>query len=124
MRLVNVKTMSLKEFIGSQVPEYAILSHTWEDEEVTYKDFTKNRHRGMKGFAKIEKTCQIAASEGLEWAWVDTCCEWIYRNVGVKTHGLFSDNGHHYCRQGPLAEALHLANLSHIKVSTSLAVRN
>ncbi|KAJ4345800.1 uncharacterized protein N0V89_011935 [Didymosphaeria variabile] len=73
MRLINVRDGSFKEFIGSQIPEYAILSHTWEDEEVTYKDVIENRHKTMKGFTKIEMTCRIAASEDLDWAWVDTC---------------------------------------------------
>ncbi|KAF2442324.1 HET-domain-containing protein, partial [Karstenula rhodostoma CBS 690.94] len=74
MRLINVRDGSFKEFIGTQIPEYAILSHTWEDEEVTYKDVMENVHKGKMGFAKIEMTCRIAASEGIDWAWVDTCC--------------------------------------------------
>lgn len=35
--------LSLVEIIGDDVPEYAILSHTWEEEEVTFKDLMKNR---------------------------------------------------------------------------------
>lgn len=27
-----------------------------------------------KGFEKIQKCCEIAASDGFEYAWVDTCC--------------------------------------------------
>ncbi|KAK4464944.1 hypothetical protein QBC42DRAFT_262208 [Cladorrhinum samala] len=30
--------------------------------------------RSKKGFAKIQRTCAQAISQGLEWAWVDTCC--------------------------------------------------
>ncbi|KAL5385399.1 hypothetical protein DPSP01_004856 [Paraphaeosphaeria sporulosa] len=74
MRLIDVRDGSFKEFIGSQIPEYAILSHTWEDEEVSYKDVIDNVHKRKKSFAKIEATCAIAASQGIGWAWVDTCC--------------------------------------------------
>lgn len=30
--------------------------------------------RAKAGFAKIERTCQIARYRGLLYAWVDTCC--------------------------------------------------
>lgn len=69
----------LEEFIdgGSQVPRYAILSHTWAEEEVTFQDFThlkeELRHQKL-GFRKIEQTCQLARQDGLQYAWVDTCC--------------------------------------------------
>lgn len=78
MRLINVHDGSFKEFIGRNVPPYAILSHTWEEEEVSYKDVIENRHREKKGFDKVEMTCKIAASEGIEWVWVDTCCMYFF----------------------------------------------
>ena len=38
MRLINTKTQSFEEFLGEDIPAYAILSHTWEPkEEVSYK---------------------------------------------------------------------------------------
>lgn len=76
MRLINIKTKRLEEFV-SEVPRYAILSHTWGDEEVIYQDFThlSDEARGQKkGFAKILKTCELAQKCGLKYAWVDTCC--------------------------------------------------
>ncbi|KAH9209475.1 HET domain protein [Leptodontidium sp. 2 PMI_412] len=79
MRLINVETMQLEEFMGGggQAPKYAILSHTWEDEEVTFQDFT-SVHRDTisqkKGYGKIKKTCQQARKDGQKYAWVDTCC--------------------------------------------------
>ncbi|KAH7153441.1 HET domain protein [Dactylonectria macrodidyma] len=79
MRLINVNSMVLEEFIGggSDVPNYAILSHTWEDGEVTFHDFINpdgNIRTGKKGFAKIDKTCELARHDSLAYAWVDTCC--------------------------------------------------
>ncbi|KAK3988748.1 HET-domain-containing protein, partial [Cladorrhinum sp. PSN332] len=80
MRLINVHTLQLDEFFGSQIPEYqyAILSHTWEEEEVTFQEMQsltdKPVVRNKRGFSKIELTCDQAKKDGLDWAWVDTCC--------------------------------------------------
>ena len=38
MRLLNAKTFKFKEFNDAQLPPYAILSHTWGSEEVSYKE--------------------------------------------------------------------------------------
>lgn len=41
MRLFNTKTYELEYFATwAQVPPYAILSHTWSDDEVVYDDIT------------------------------------------------------------------------------------
>jgi hypothetical protein len=74
MRLINTHTRQFREFIGNNIPPYAILSHTWEEEEVTYKHYTDGNHQNMKGYAKIDMTCRLAEKQGLEHAWVDTCC--------------------------------------------------
>lgn len=74
MRLINTATGLFEEFVGTNIPNYAILSHTWEGEEVSFKDMNDGTYRDKKGFRKIEMTCQLAAKEGLQYAWVDTCC--------------------------------------------------
>jgi hypothetical protein len=74
MRLINTNTRSFEEFLGRDIPDYAILSHTWEEEEVSYADYVESRHLHMQGFAKIDSTCQLAAKEGLGYVWIDTCC--------------------------------------------------
>ncbi|KAK3334095.1 HET-domain-containing protein [Cercophora scortea] len=77
MRLINTKTYELKEFMGSNIPRYAVLSHTWEEEEVTFQHFTQLPHdevTKMKGYSKIQHTCRLARKSGINWAWVDTCC--------------------------------------------------
>ena len=39
MRLLNVKTLAFEEFMDERaIPSYAILSHTWDAEEVMYQD--------------------------------------------------------------------------------------
>lgn len=75
MRLINTNTYAFEEFIGRNIPKYAILSHTWEEEEVSFADVTGNpRFREKKGWSKIDMTCKLASHQGLAYAWVDTCC--------------------------------------------------
>lgn len=77
MRLINVHTYKLQDFIGdlSTYPSYAILSHTWEKEEVSYRDMQNlSVAKWKRGFKKIEMCCRQAATDGYHWAWVDTCC--------------------------------------------------
>ncbi|KAH7067919.1 hypothetical protein FB567DRAFT_407783, partial [Paraphoma chrysanthemicola] len=63
------------EFVGDAIPNYAILSHTWdEDEEVTYQDFISKMNAHKRGWLKIQKRCELARIAGIRWAWVDTCC--------------------------------------------------
>jgi len=78
MRLLCTKNVpELKEFIGdtSSIPRYAILSHTWEDEEVSLQQMNDPATCAQKkGFRKIQHTCALAAQNGFDYAWVDTCC--------------------------------------------------
>jgi hypothetical protein len=36
MRLLNTTNLQLEEFASDAIPSYAILSHRWESEEVTF----------------------------------------------------------------------------------------
>jgi hypothetical protein len=76
MRLINTSTLRFEQFLGSKKPPYAILSHTWGNEEVYY-DETVNpsqETRRKAGFQKIERCCDIAREYGFSYAWIDTCC--------------------------------------------------
>ena len=73
MRLLNTTTFKLKEFV-SDFPPYAILSHTWGDEEVSYQEIDLPERENKRGFAKIRGCCHLALGDGLDWAWIDTCC--------------------------------------------------
>ncbi|XXH03373.1 translation initiation factor eIF-2 beta subunit [Hypoxylon texense] len=78
MRLLNSCSGEMRAFMSySDVPPYAILSHTWDDDEVSFQDWQTLPWpvlQKKKGFRKIEYCCQQAAQDGLEWVWVDTCC--------------------------------------------------
>ncbi|KIN08297.1 hypothetical protein OIDMADRAFT_80089, partial [Oidiodendron maius Zn] len=80
MRLLecnSVGQLSLtKDFVGDNIPEYAILSHTWaaDTEEVTFQDLTNNTGRDKPGYKKICFCGEQARRDGLRYFWVDTCC--------------------------------------------------
>ncbi|KXJ89450.1 heterokaryon incompatibility protein-domain-containing protein, partial [Microdochium bolleyi] len=75
MRLINTKTYQLKDFLDESIPPYAVLSHTWGEDELVYKDLIKGPEaREAPGFAKIEGCCKVAQQFRLDWAWIDTIC--------------------------------------------------
>ncbi|KAK3053048.1 hypothetical protein LTR09_005674 [Extremus antarcticus] len=85
MRLLNAKDATLKEFIGSNIPKYAVISHRWGEKEISYQDFIEERKSlndiesvspdwGTNGWAKINAACRLARERDLEWVWLDTCC--------------------------------------------------
>ncbi|OLN87989.1 Vegetative incompatibility protein HET-E-1-like protein 1 [Colletotrichum chlorophyti] len=72
MRLLNVDTFELTEFFDSNIPPYAILSHTWGSKEFTFQDLQREGYKG--GDTKIDGMCRAARLEGINWVWIDTCC--------------------------------------------------
>ena len=74
MRLINTSSFELLEFNPPKIPRYAILSHTWSDDEFVFSDRDNPDRRDSKGFQKISGCCALAAAEGWQFVWVDTCC--------------------------------------------------
>ena len=89
MRLLRTKTLEFEDFLDSQLPMYAILSHRWGEHEVSYKEMrgfqkeylaatNEERYKAAEasglGMAKIKNFCQKASSNGFDWGWIDTCC--------------------------------------------------
>ncbi|KAJ2970411.1 hypothetical protein NUW58_g9706 [Xylaria curta] len=74
MRLINTGTLELCEFVGNEIPSYAILSHTWSDKEVTFEDWADRASASTKDYDKIINTCGLAKSHGYDYVWVDTNC--------------------------------------------------
>ncbi|KAH7025137.1 heterokaryon incompatibility protein-domain-containing protein, partial [Microdochium trichocladiopsis] len=54
--------------------EYAILSHTWGPEEVTFKDLVDGTDGDKAGYDKLRFCANRAIHDGLRYFWVDTCC--------------------------------------------------
>lgn len=102
MRLINVYTLDMEEYFDSNVPDYAILSHTWGQEELSLREWTMvtqsrkldpgwlpesvgtlSHFLGISslqeiekksGYSKIIACCEQAKRDNLHYAWADTCC--------------------------------------------------
>ena len=76
MRLINTTTWCMAEFPSDETaPPYAILSHTWDVEEVSLHDWNSKSYDELvlaKGFQKINYCCTQARITSIDWAWVDT----------------------------------------------------
>jgi hypothetical protein len=79
MRLLELEDngkLSLTQDIVNNEGQYAILSHTWgdDDEEVSFKDLTEGSGETKAGYKKVLFCAEQAARDGLQYCWVDTCC--------------------------------------------------
>jgi hypothetical protein len=79
MRLLRIKDddgLSLTTFFSSNIPPYAILSHTWEadDQELTIQDVINETGEDKTGYRKIQFCRDQAKRDGLQYFWVDSCC--------------------------------------------------
>ncbi|KAH6887063.1 heterokaryon incompatibility protein-domain-containing protein [Thelonectria olida] len=74
MRLLHTTDLTLSSFT-TDIPQYAILSHTWGDDEVLFSDVENPAIRQVRlGWEKVSKCCQRAAQDGWQYVWIDTCC--------------------------------------------------
>jgi hypothetical protein len=75
MWLLNTHTIELEQFFEARAPPYAILSHTWGEDEVTFQEMQANEAstETKSGYKKLWGCCVQAAQDGFDYAWVDTC---------------------------------------------------
>ncbi|KAH7308785.1 WD40-repeat-containing domain protein [Rhexocercosporidium sp. MPI-PUGE-AT-0058] len=78
MRLLQYNSdgdFSLTEFFESDIPKkYAILSHRWEAEEVTFDNLIDGTGKTKAGYKKIRFCGEQARRDRIQYFWVDTCC--------------------------------------------------
>ncbi|EJF60890.1 HET-domain-containing protein, partial [Dichomitus squalens LYAD-421 SS1] len=87
MRLLNTYTGEFRDFPNhSEIPLYAILSHTWDPNgEQSYQDVRRiqdtykisaasiwEQRWGLS--AKIRKACEMARNDGYDFIWIDSSC--------------------------------------------------
>ncbi|KAH7920892.1 HET-domain-containing protein [Leucogyrophana mollusca] len=72
MYLLNTSTLRLEE--PPKLTKYAILSHVWGKEEVTFRDINGPHAERLEGYTKIKRCCAQALADGYEYVWVDACC--------------------------------------------------
>jgi ankyrin repeat protein len=76
MRLLKTDTIQVQTFEYGDIPPYAILSHRWGKDELTYQDLeasAETRER-KEGFKKVKQCCSKAKADGFDYVWIDTCC--------------------------------------------------
>ncbi|KAK4646760.1 hypothetical protein QC761_0046080 [Podospora bellae-mahoneyi] len=73
MRLLNTTTLRLEQFLNI-MPQYAILSHTWGEQEVTFNDISSSARTSLKAWQKVKNYCKLARSQGWQYVGIDTCC--------------------------------------------------
>ncbi|KAI8954429.1 heterokaryon incompatibility protein-domain-containing protein [Xylaria longipes] len=68
--------LSLTRDLTNNLPEYAILSHTWGDDEdeVLFDDIINHSAKDKAGYRKIKFCMEQATLDQLQFVWVDTCC--------------------------------------------------
>lgn len=71
-----MKEPRLEEFQDeSRAPSYAILSHTWREQEVTHLDLAIPREAAKRnGWSKLQAFREKALENGYRYVWIDTCC--------------------------------------------------
>jgi hypothetical protein len=79
MRLLNARTFQLREFFELEVQPYAIISHRWGDNDLTFRDvesqtWLEKINGDTPSSKKIKGCCRQALKDELEWVWIDTCC--------------------------------------------------
>ncbi|KAI1414886.1 HET-domain-containing protein [Hypoxylon sp. FL1857] len=79
MRLLNAKNGDMVEFFDESIPKrYAVLSHRWGDDEVSYHEWLarslRPELRDRHGYHKIQLCCNQAIKDKIDWVWIDTCC--------------------------------------------------
>ncbi|KAB8202362.1 heterokaryon incompatibility protein-domain-containing protein [Aspergillus parasiticus] len=74
MRLLRTRTIELVEFPPDRIPPYAILSHTWGEEEVLFTDMQHHRGQTKSSWPKVQGACAQARADGFDYVWIDTCC--------------------------------------------------
>ncbi|KAI9662965.1 MAG: hypothetical protein M1821_008012 [Bathelium mastoideum] len=76
MRLLNVREGTLEEFLPSETPEYAILSHRWgkSSDEVSYADISSGNSKVKPAYTKMQASFRQAIEDHINFIWIDTCC--------------------------------------------------
>jgi hypothetical protein len=68
MRLLNVHSLEFRNFHGSDRPPYAIASHRWIGEEITFQQFsdreTRPQIKDTPGFKKVLSFCEFMRDWG------------------------------------------------------------
>ncbi|KAF1944328.1 HET-domain-containing protein [Clathrospora elynae] len=94
MRLLcfnSLGRLTSANFSKKALPPYAILSHTWGEEEFLFDDLVNSTGEGKAGYKKIMFCGEQAARDRIQYFWVDTCCinKWNLRELSDAINSMF-----------------------------------
>ena len=65
--MLDTSTYKLHEYLGHDIPPYGILSHRWENEEVTFQDLRHGLGPERQGWRKIVGCCKHAIGDRIDY---------------------------------------------------------
>lgn len=76
MRLLHTRDRVLVDKPFNSSLPYAILSHTWADDEVVFEDVQRGTisTKSAASQYKLAQACRQALEDGYTYIWIDTCC--------------------------------------------------
>ncbi|KAL5392900.1 hypothetical protein DPSP01_000595 [Paraphaeosphaeria sporulosa] len=79
------------DFSRKTIPPYAILSHTWGDDEFLFEDLVNGTGKSKAGYEKIMFCGEQATRDSLQYFWVDTCCidKWKITELSHAINSMF-----------------------------------
>src|SRR5271156_1088891 len=74
VEVLDTAKVKVRRFEDDEIPLYAIISHTWDENEITLQDMVGAHAKEKDGYEKVKKSCSVAAADGFKYVWMDTCC--------------------------------------------------
>lgn len=75
LKALGAGDFSLEKF-STPIPRYAILSHTWADDEITFQVLKNSvgKPKVGNGWEKLKFLAKQSNCDDIEYFWADTCC--------------------------------------------------
>ncbi|KAM7224600.1 vegetative incompatibility protein HET-E-1 [Rhypophila decipiens] len=114
MRLLNVTTLELEEFHGTDIPKYAILSHTWGRQELTMAELqtiAKHRQTKKQHLEQNQLTARASAASSFGTDRAEAVRMMLLSSMLVamrtgRSYPLNYGNGHHHSRSKSITDGL------------------
>jgi hypothetical protein len=83
--------LTSENFSKKVLPPYAILSHTWDEDEFLFHDLVNGTGGGKAGYKKILICGEQVARDRIQYFWVDTCYidKWNLRELLYAINSMF-----------------------------------
>jgi len=69
VEVLDTAKVKVRRFEDNLIPPYAIISHTWDEKEITFQDMVRAHGKKKEGYEKVKKSCSVAAADGFKYVW-------------------------------------------------------